>query len=122
MLEPHSILSVKFLILLEINNSQNMQLHFYIYILANWNRKIIYVGVTNNISRRLNEHIPGKIAGFTKKYNCKNLVYYEEFDYVNNAIQREKEIKGWRREKKDKLVNSFNPEWKSLNHRFIREK
>ena len=99
-----------------------MEHDYHIYILTNWKRNVLYVGVTNNLSRRLQEHISGTIPGFTKKYNCKELVYYEQFEYINNAIQREKELKGWRREKKDKLVNSFNPEWKSLNHRFIRIK
>ncbi len=66
---------------------------YYIYFLTNWNKKVLYVGVTNNLSRRLSEHLNGKHSGFTKKYNCNILVYYEEFDYINNAILREKEIK-----------------------------
>lgn len=93
---------------------------YFIYILTNWSKKILYVGVTNNLSRRLQEHVSGNIPGFTQKYNCNLLVYYEEHKYINNAILREKELKGWRREKKNKLVASFNAKWESLNQRFIR--
>ena len=97
-----------------------MRREYYVYILTNWKKNVLYVGVTNDISRRLNEHILGTIPGFTQKYNCKDLIYYEQFDYINNAIGREKEIKGWRRDKKNQLINNYNPEWKSLNNRFVR--
>ena len=92
---------------------------YYVYFLTNCNKKVLYFGVTNNLSRRLSEHLEGKQSGFTKKYNCNILVYYEEFDYINNAILREKEIKSWRREKKNILIENFNPNWESLNHRFV---
>ena len=98
-----------------------MNTTFYIYILTNWKKTVLYIGVTNDLTRRLREHISGAIPGFSHKYKCKDLVYYEQFDYINNAIQREKEIKSWRREKKDHLINKYNSDWKSLNHRFIRE-
>lgn len=91
-----------------------------IYILTNWSKKVLYIGVTNNLSRRLQEHVSGTIPGFTQKYNCKNLIYYEEFDYIENAIAREKQIKKWRREKKDKLIESFNPRWETPNNQYIR--
>ena len=78
-----------------------MNRDYFVYILTNLKKNVLYVGVTNDISRRLHEHISGAIPGFTKKYNCKDLIYYEQFDYINNAISREKEIKGWRREKKN---------------------
>ncbi|WP_240925083.1 GIY-YIG nuclease family protein [Maribellus sediminis] len=94
---------------------------YFIYFLTNWNKNVLYVGVTNNLSRRLTEHLTGKFSGFTKKYNCNILVYYEEFEYINNAILREKEIKSWRREKKNALIENFNPKWEPLNHRFLRE-
>lgn len=97
-----------------------MKQKYYVYILTNLNKTVLYIGVTNNLVRRLKEHISGAIPGFTKKYKCKELVYYEEFEYINNAICKEKEIKGWRREKKNKLITHYNPEWKSLNYRFIR--
>lgn len=96
-----------------------MEHTYYVYILSNWNRNILYVGVTNNLTRRLSEHISGSIVGFTQKYNCKDIVYYEQFGYIDNAIHREKEIKGWRREKKDHLIIGFNPHLISLNSRFI---
>ena len=75
----------------------------------------MYTGVTNDLSRRLYEHENGLLPGFTKKYNCHFILYYEHFSHIEHAIDREKEIKKWRREKKEKLISSFNPEWKFLN-------
>jgi putative endonuclease len=75
----------------------------------------MYVGVTNNLERRMYEHKNKLINGFTKKYNINKLVYFEETSDVNSAITREKEIKKWRREKKDNLVLSSNPEWNDLS-------
>lgn len=100
--------------------ASKMEHIYFVYILTNWNKKILYVGVTNDLVRRLQEHVSSTIPGFTQKYNCKYLVYYEQFEYINNAINREKEIKGWRREKKEMLINRFNPKWNFLNSRFIR--
>ena len=65
---------------------------------------MIYIGVTNNLKRRVDEHFIGGIAGFTKKFNCKYLLYYEVYDDIFLAISREKQIKAFRREKKDKLI------------------
>ena len=75
----------------------------------------MYVGVTNNLERRLYEHKNGLFDGFTKKYNVHKLVYYEYTTDVRSAIAREKQIKGWRRSKKNDLINSKNPEWKDLS-------
>ncbi len=75
----------------------------------------MYVGVTNNLMRRLYEHNHKLVAGFTRKYNVDKLVYFEVTNDINAAIAREKEIKKWRREKKNKLVQSGNPEWKDLS-------
>jgi putative endonuclease len=75
----------------------------------------MYVGVTNDLSRRLYEHENKLIAGFTAKYNLNKLVYFEEAQDVNVAIAREKEIKKWRREKKNQLVNGDNPLWQDLS-------
>ncbi len=75
----------------------------------------MYVGVTNNLERRIYEHRNKLVKGFTKKYNINKLVYFEETQDVTSAINREKEIKKWRREKKDQLVNSMNPTWKDLS-------
>ncbi len=78
----------------------------------------MYVGITNNLMRRVYEHKNKLIDGFTKKYNINKLVYYETFQDVRAAIEREKEIKKWRREKKNKLVNTKNPEWRDLSEDF----
>ena len=88
--------------------------NFYVYITTN---PVLYTGVTNNLDRRLAEHFEnrGKPETFADKYYCDNLIYYEHFSDINQAIEREKEIKKWRREKKEALINSFNPEWKFLN-------
>ena len=89
--------------------------HYYVYLLTNWNNQVMYVGVTNDINRRVLEHKQKLVKGFTEKYNVDKLVYFEETDNVNLALAREKEIKKWRREKKDKLVVRINPEWKDLS-------
>ena len=88
---------------------------YYVYLLTNKNDKVMYVGVTNNLERRLYEHKTKMILGFTEKYNVNKLVYFEETSDVHTAIAREKEIKKWRREKKNNLVVAVNPEWKDLS-------
>ena len=75
----------------------------------------MYVGVTNDLVRRLYEHKNKLVSGFTKKYNVSKLVYFEETKDVRSALAREKEIKKWRREKKNALVVGLNPEWKDLS-------
>jgi len=89
--------------------------NFYVYILTNWNNKVMYIGMTNDLERRLYEHKNKLVDSFTKKYNINKLVYYEHTTNVHAALAREKEIKKWRREKKDNLVISMNPEWKDLS-------
>ncbi len=96
--------------------------NYYVYILANWNNKVIYTGMTNNLERRLYEHKNKLNDGFTKKYNVNKLVYYEQMSNVEDTIKREKEIKKWRREKKDNLINTLNPEWKDLGKAIGEEK
>jgi putative endonuclease len=86
---------------------------FYVYILTNRSRTL-YVGVTNNLNRRMYEHKNKMIDGFTKKYNLNILVYYETFEFMNDAIRREKQIKGWLRKKKIELIESVNPKWNDL--------
>ena len=88
---------------------------YYVYLITNWNNKVMYVGVTNNMERRIYEHKNKLIKGFTKKYNVNKLVYFEETQDVISAINREKEIKKWRREKKNQLVDKINPTWKDLS-------
>ena len=87
---------------------------YYVYLMTNWNHRVMYVGVTNDIMRRLDEHKNKLIKGFTEKYNINKLVYFEETANVYSAIAREKEIKKWRRQKKNALVQSLNPEWSDL--------
>ena len=89
--------------------------NYYVYILTNFNNKVMYIGVTNNLERRLYEHKNGIFEGFTKKYNEKKLVYFEETNNIIEAIQREKELKKWRREKKNLLVEMQNKEWKDIS-------
>jgi putative endonuclease len=87
---------------------------YWVYILANTPNGTIYVGVTNSLQRRVREHKTGAVAGFTKQYGLKLLVYFEEFRDVRNAIRREKEIKGWTRARKIALFRETNPMWLDL--------
>src|SRR5688572_17028207 len=91
--------------------------NYFVYITTNPAKTTLYVGVTNDPERRLYEHIISTIdkKSFAGKYNCINLVYYEYFDSIQDAIDREKALKKWRREKKEKLIAGFNPEWRVLN-------
>ncbi|HQV70045.1 MAG TPA: GIY-YIG nuclease family protein [Thermoflexales bacterium] len=93
------------------------QYNFYVYITANWNNEVVYVGVTNNLHRRMYEHKNKLVDGFTKKYNVDKLVYFEHITDVAVAIAREKQIKSLRREKKDALINSLNPDWLDIETR-----
>lgn len=90
--------------------------NFYVYIVTNKNKTVLYIEVTNSLSRRLAEHQNKMNVGFTSRYNCHYLVYYEKFKYINDAIAREKYLKGILRSKKQKLISEFNPEWKFLNN------
>ena len=93
--------------------------NYYVYIMTNKQKNMLYVGVTNSLGRRIYEHEKGLIKGFTKKYNCHYLIYFEQFTNINLAIKREKEIKGWRRKKKDALIATTNPQLKFLNDKVI---
>ena len=88
---------------------------YYVYILTNSRKTVLYIGVTNNLERRLYEHKKGLIDGFSKKYNVNNLVYYESTQDVISAIGREKQLKAWSRSKKEALINSVNPLWNDLS-------
>ena len=87
---------------------------YYVYIMTN-RSKTLYTGVTNNLERRVYEHKNKLVPGFTSKYNITKLVYYEETNDVQEALVREKQIKGWLRSKKMALIESENPEWKDLS-------
>ena len=83
--------------------------------------RTLYTGVTNNLVRRVYEHKNKLIEGFTKKYNITRLLYFEVFNNIEDAIRREKQIKGWVRKKKIALIESINPEWKDLYEELVEE-
>jgi len=91
----------------------------FVYLIANRSRVVLYVGVTNDLARRVWEHRSDAVKGFTSKYKVDRLVYYEQFPDALSAIMREKEIKGWRREKKNALVRTANPKWQDLGKRLF---
>jgi putative endonuclease len=95
--------------------------NFYIYITTNPTKTTLYVGVTNDLSRRIFERTEtkGNKNSFAGKYHCHNLVYYEHFTNIEYAIEREKEIKKWSRQKKLALIESMNPSWRFLNDEII---
>ena len=88
---------------------------YYVYILTNAYNKVLYTGVTNDLERRCFEHKQKKIKGFTKKYNIDKLIYFEEFESIDLAISREKQIKGYSRAKKLHLIDQYNKDWEDLN-------
>ncbi len=90
--------------------------HFYtVYIISNQRHTVLYVGVTNDLARRLQEHREGAHSGFSKKYNLCKLLYFEKFRFVEEAIRREKQIKGGSRIKKVELIQKMNPGWIDLS-------
>ena len=91
-----------------------MEKQYAVYILTNRNNKVMYIGVTSNLPARVAQHKDKSVSGFTAKYNISKLVYYELTNDVWSAISREKEIKKWRREKKNRLVESINLGWHEL--------
>ncbi len=86
----------------------------FVYLVINYNKTVIYTGVTSDLVKRINQHKEKLVDGFSNKYNTDILVYYECFDDIGNAIIREKQIKGGSRKKKEDLINSMNPMWKDL--------
>jgi len=86
-----------------------------VYAITNWNNKVLYIGMTNNLERRMFEHKNKLLAGFSATYNLNKLVYFETSNDVISTISREKEIKKWRREKKNAMIEMINPEWKDLS-------
>src|SRR5690606_9441334 len=115
---------VLFVILNQVKNLNNSFMYktigthnYYVYILTNKMKTVLYIGVTNELKERLYWHKnpEANSKSFTAKYKCFYLIYFEHFQDIGQAIIREKELKGWRREKKEILINSFNPYWKFLN-------
>lgn len=91
--------------------------NYFTYITTNKNKTVLYTGVTNDLKYRIWQHEEDSISGkksFAGKYNCYHLIYFERFQYIQHAIEREKEIKGWIRKKKEKLINDYNPEWRLI--------
>ena len=88
---------------------------YYVYILTNRRDGVLYTGVTNDLQRRVEEHKQKFVPGFTSKYNCVRLVYYDSTNDIASAIEAEKKIKGWLRRKKIALIESMNPEWNDLS-------
>lgn len=89
--------------------------NYHVYIVSNPARTVLYTGVTSNLEKRVYEHQHKLTDGFTKKYNCSDLVFYEQTSDVYEAITREKQIKGWSRGKKNDMIQLFNPGLKTLN-------
>lgn len=92
--------------------------NYYVYLLTNKNKSVLYTGVTNNLKERLHFHknpLPFS-KSFTKRYNCHHLLYFEHFQNIDQAIKREKEVKGWSRLKKEKLIEGANPNWDFLDN------
>ena len=94
---------------------------YFVYIVASRSRTL-YTGVTNNLQRRLAEHRQGAVPGFTKRYRIHRLMYYEVFGEIRAAIAREKQIKGWNRQKRLALIDDFNPTWKDLGELLFPER
>lgn len=88
---------------------------YYVYILSNWTGDVLYIGMTNNIERRIYEHKQKLVPGFTKKYSVIKLVYLEQANTPEEAISREKQLKRWRRDKKINFIEAQNPDWKDLS-------
>ena len=95
-------------------NSKN----YYVYIMSSSNGTL-YIGVSNDLVRRISEHRQGLIKGFTKKYQCYKLIYYENYSDIKQAISREKQLKNWNRNKKQALIKQVNPYWKDLSEEWM---
>ncbi len=94
---------------------------YYVYILTNYKNKTLYIGITNNIERRICEHKNEIIEGFSKKYKLKKLLYYEEFEYIGDALVREKQLKNWHRKWKLNLIKNMNPDFCDLSEEWYNE-
>ncbi|MBU1163958.1 GIY-YIG nuclease family protein [Patescibacteria group bacterium] len=88
---------------------------YYVYIMTTKNNTVLYIGVTNDIYRRVHEHKQKSAKGFTSKYNVVKLIYFEEYEYIHDALDREKQLKKWYRKWKEELINKFNPDWEDLS-------
>jgi len=91
-----------------------MEQKYYLYMMTNYTNTVLYTGVTNNLKRRVIEHRDSLVEGFTKRYHCKKLVWFEAFDDIRHAIEKEKVVKKWSREFKENLITAMNPDWKDM--------
>ncbi|MFH1050426.1 MAG: GIY-YIG nuclease family protein [bacterium] len=92
---------------------------YYVYMMSNYNNNVLYIGVTNDLLRRVYEHKESKIEGFTKKYKCNKLVWCEQFSDIYEAIKKEKQMKKWKRDYKNNVINEINPGWKDLYNELV---
>lgn len=92
---------------------------FYVYILTNKTNRVLYIGMTNDIKRRIFEHKSEMIEGFSKRYHTHKLVYFEEYGSPIEAISREKQLKGYKRDKKTALINKMNSDWNDLSEALL---
>ena len=88
---------------------------YYVYIITNKTKSVLYTGITSNLEGRVWQHKTKEIKGFSSRYNVNQLVYYEEYQYVEDAIRREKQLKGWKRQWKEDLIRKLNPLWEDLS-------
>lgn len=91
-----------------------MKRQYWVYILTNPVHTVLYIGMTNNLHRRVFEHRNKFVDGFTKQYNCKKLIYFEQYSSPTEALAREKQLKGWTRKKKEQLINVQNSSWDEI--------
>jgi putative endonuclease len=92
---------------------------YFVYILASKKRGTLYIGVTADLLHRISEHKTNKVAGFTRQYGVHTLIYYEQYEYIEDAITREKRLKKWHRKWKIELIENSNPKWKDLYQNFV---
>ena len=97
----------------------NRHKQYYVYLLTNQSNHVLYIGVINDLVRRMYEHRDKLADGFTKKYNVNKLVYFEETDDINSALSREKQLKNWHRDWKINLITEANPQWKDLGEDIV---
>jgi putative endonuclease len=119
---PESGVSERVLHFTQDDNSHMRQdRQYFVYIMASQSGTL-YIGVTNDLARRVHEHKHGLHEGFSKKYGCTKLIYFEETTDIMSALEREKALKGWLRKKKEALIRTMNPGWIDLSVRFMAKK
>ena len=94
---------------------------FWVYMVTNWTNEVLYIGMTNNLERRLSEHKASKVKGYTQRYNLNKLVYQENYATATEAIAWEKGLKGWKRDRKNALIAVDNPTWQDLSETWYTE-